>query len=144
MFPRVAKQLAEGMLPTRVLTQAAGIVLAASAGLSCLYFLFPGQMLGLIFGKNYEAASPLLGWMGVAMTGVALSSIWLNYYLAEAPRNFVILLGIAVVLEWTLLNLLPPSLPNAVLAFGITGWMLALSGLILYVPKMRSLSRQAP
>jgi len=36
------------------------------------------------------------------------------------------------VLEWLLLSLLPASLPNAVLAFGITGWILSLAGLLLY------------
>ena len=143
MFPRVARQLAEGILPTRILTQTAAIIFAASAGLSFLYFLFPDQILGIIFGKEVQAASPFLGWMGVAMTGVALSSIWLNYYLAEKPRNFVILLGIAVALEWVLLNLFQPSLQSAVLAFGITGWLLALSGLILYILNTRRLPQRA-
>ena len=143
MFPRVARQLAEGILPTRVLIQTAVIILVASGGLSLLYFLFPAQILGIIFGKGYQAVSPFLGWMGVAMTGVALSSIWLNYYLAEKPRDFVILLGIAVSLEWILLNLFPPSLQSAILAFGITGWLLALGGLILYVLNMRRLPHWA-
>jgi O-antigen/teichoic acid export membrane protein len=143
MFPRVAKLLAEGHLPNRVLIQTASIILAASSVLTVLYFLFSDQLIRLVFGKNYQAASPLLGWMGVAMIGVSLSSIWLNYYLAERPRNFVILLGVAVALEWTLLNRFPASLQSAVLAFGITGWLLALSGLILYLLKMRRLPRRA-
>jgi O-antigen/teichoic acid export membrane protein len=142
MFPRVAKLLAEGRLPTQVLIQTASIILAASGSLSFLYFLFSDQLIRLVFGKSYQAASPLLGWMGIAMIGVSLSSIWLNYYLAEKPRNFVILLGIAVALEWTLLNLLPSSIQSAVLAFGATGWLLALGGLILYVLKIRRLPRQ--
>jgi O-antigen/teichoic acid export membrane protein len=141
MFPRVARLLAEGHLPTRVLTQTAGIILAASGMLSFLYFLFSDQLIRLVFGRGYHAASPLLGWMGVAMIGVSLSSIWLNYYLAEKPRDFVLLLGIAVALEWTLLNLFPPSLQSAILAFGLTGWLLALSGLVLYVLKVRRLPR---
>jgi O-antigen/teichoic acid export membrane protein len=142
MFPRVAKLLAEGRLPTHILVQTASIILAASGALSLLYFPFNDQLIRLVFGKSYQAASPLLGWMGVAMIGVSLSSIWLNYYLAEKPRNFVILLGIAVALEWTLLNLLPPSLQSAVLAFGVTGWLLALAGLILYFSKMKRLPRR--
>ena len=77
------------------------------------------------------------------MIGISLSSIWLNYYLAEKPRNFVILLGMAIALEWTLLNVFPPSMQSAVLAFGITGWLLALSGLILYILSFGRLPRQA-
>jgi hypothetical protein len=75
--------------------------------------------------------------MGVAIMGVSLSSIWLNYYLADRPLNYVLLLCIAVALEWVLLTNLSPSLEHAVLAFGITGWFLTIGGLILYLLKFR-------
>jgi hypothetical protein len=65
----------------------------------------------------------------------------LNYYLAEKPRNFVILLGLAVAFEWTLLNFFPPSMQSAVLAFGVTGWLLSLAGLFLYIFKIGRLPR---
>lgn len=132
MFPRIAKTLAEGHQADRLLAQTAGIILAASGALTFLYFIFGDQLITIIFGHAYQVAASLLGWMGVAMTGVSLSSIWLNYYLAEKPRSFVILLGVAVLLEWLLLNLFPPSMKNAILAFGGTGWTLAVGGLALY------------
>ena len=141
MFPRIAKTLAEDRLPDRLLVQTAGIILVAGSALSFLYFIFGDQLIAIIFGKAYQAASPLLGWMGIAMIGVSLSSVWMNYYLAEKPRNFVILLGIAVVLEWLLLNLFPPSMQSAVLAFGTTGWLLTLGGLSLYLFKTGRLPR---
>jgi hypothetical protein len=75
--------------------------------------------------------------MGVAMTGVSLSSVWLNYYLAHKPLLYVILLGIAVALEWLLLTESPASMQNAVRAFGMTGWLLTLGGLVLYLVKYR-------
>jgi hypothetical protein len=40
-------------------------------------------------------------------------------------------------LEWLLLNLLSPSIGSAILAFGATGWLLTLSGLSLYLFKVR-------
>jgi O-antigen/teichoic acid export membrane protein len=132
MFPRIAKTLAEGRLPDGLLIKTAAIILVASSALSILYFIFDDSLISIILGSGYRAAAPLLGWMGIAMIGVSLSSIWLNYSLAQQPRNFVILLGIAVALEWLLLNLLPPSMQSAVLAFGITGWSLTLGGLCLY------------
>jgi O-antigen/teichoic acid export membrane protein len=142
MFPRVVRSLSEGKLPTRILTQTTAIILAVSGTLSLLYFVFSDQLIEIIFGKGYRAAAPLLGWMGIAMIGVSLSSVWLNYYLAERPRNFVILLGIAMALEWTLLNLLPLSMQSAVLAFGATGWLLSLAGLALYVFNIGRLPRR--
>ena len=144
MFPRVVRSLAEGRLPTRILVQTAAIILAVSGTLSIVYFVFNHQLIGIIFGSAYQAAAPLLGWMGMAMIGIALSSIWLNYYLAEKPRHFVILLAMAVAFEWMLLNLFPPSMPSAVLAFVATGWLLSLAGLVLYLLKMRRLLRRDP
>ena len=79
--------------------------------------------------------------MGLAMIGVSLSSIWLNYYLAVKPRNFVILLGIAIGLEWILLNVSPPSMQSAVIAFGVTGWLLSIAGLALYIRNIGRLPR---
>jgi O-antigen/teichoic acid export membrane protein len=141
MFPRVVRSLAGRKQPTRILAQTAAIILVVSGTLSILYFMFSNPLIRLIFGTDYQAAAPLLGWMGIAVVGVSLSSIWLNYYLAEKPRNFVILLGIAVAFEWMLLNLSTRSMQSAVLAFGITGWMLSLAGLLLYLFKMRRLPR---
>ena len=132
MFPRIAKTLAKGERPHRLLIQTAAIILAVSGALTILYFIFADQFIKIIFGTAYQSATPLLGWMGMAMIGVSLSSIWMNYYLAEKPRNFVILLSTAVALEWLLLNMLPTSMQNAVLAFGATGWLLSIAGLILY------------
>lgn len=133
MFPRIVQILAQGRNPNHLLGRTALLILAAGGALTILYFLLANPLLSILFGNQYQAAASLLGPMGIAMTGVSLSSIWLNYYLAERPRNFVILLIAAVALEWILLYSLPASLSNATLAFGLTGWSLTFEGLILYV-----------
>jgi len=138
MYPRIAKSLAEGRSPDRLLAQTAAVILAAGGALTLLYFTLGDQLITLVFGRGYRAAAPLLGWMGLAMVGVSLAAIWLSYYLAEKPRGFVLLLAAAVGLEWLLLNLLPASLAGATLAFGVTGWLLALGGLLLYLFKSRA------
>jgi O-antigen/teichoic acid export membrane protein len=145
MFPQVATTLAQNRLPDRLLLRTAGIVGLASGVLTFFYFVFRDQIILKIFGPAYLPASQLLGWMGVAMTGVSLSSIWLNYYLADQPRSYILLLAAAVVIEWLLLTQLAPSMNNAVLAFGLTGWFLTISGTVLYLGKTRPdllLSRQ--
>jgi hypothetical protein len=40
------------------------------------------------------------------------------------------------------LNLFPLSMQSAVLAFGATGWLLSLAGLVLYIFKTRRLLRR--
>jgi len=141
MFPRVVRSLAVGKLPTRILVQTAAIILTVSGTLSILYFIFNDQLIDMVFGAEYQAAAPLLGWMGLSMIGVSLSSIWLNYFLADRPRNFVILLGIAIGLEWMLLNRSPVSMQSAVIAFGATGWLLSTAGLLLYFLNIGRLPR---
>jgi O-antigen/teichoic acid export membrane protein len=113
-----------------------------SGALSILYFIFDDQLITLIFGSDYQVVVPLLGWMGVATIGISLSSIWLNYFLAEKPRSFVSLLGIAVVLEWIFLTVSSPSMQSAVVAFGVTGWLLSFAGLAVYLFNFRRLPRQ--
>lgn len=142
MFPRVVRSLAEGKMPTRILARTTAVILAVSGTLSLLYFIFDRQLITVIFGSDYQAASPLLGWMGIATIGVSLSSIWLNYYLAERPRDFVLLLIMSVLFEWILLNLLPLSMQSAVLAFGATGWLLSIAGLVLYILNLGRLPRR--
>jgi O-antigen/teichoic acid export membrane protein len=137
MFPRIAAALVQRRLPDGLLAMTAGIILAASGALTLLYFSFGDQLILNIFGAAYLPASPLLGWMGLGMVGMSLSSVWLNYYLAERPAMYVLFLSAAVGLEWILLTLLAPSMANATLAFGITGWSLTFAGLILYLAKFR-------
>jgi O-antigen/teichoic acid export membrane protein len=144
MFPRIAAVLTQGRLPDRLLLGTAGIILAASGALTLIYFFFGEQLIRIIFGAAYHPAAALLGWMGFGMIGVSLSSIWLNYYLAEKPALFVIFLCAAVALEWILLTMLPTSMPNAVLAFGATGWLLAFGGLLLYLFRSRPHLMTAP
>jgi len=143
MFPRVAKLLAEGKLPDEQLIRTALIILAAGGGITLLFFIFGTQLISIIFDHAYLSAAPLLGWMGLSMIGVSLSSIWLNFYLAYKPRSFVILLGIAVIIEWLLLTQSTVSMQNAVISFGVTGWSLFIGGLLLYVTQHRNALRHA-
>jgi O-antigen/teichoic acid export membrane protein len=137
MFPRIAATLAQGLLPDRLLMGTAGIILGASGVLTLIYFVFGKQLILYIFGSAYLPASSLLGWMGFAMMGISLSSIWLNYYLAEKPVIFVIFLCMAVALEWVLLTVSSASMQNAIRSLSYTGWLLTIAGLLLYLFKSR-------
>jgi O-antigen/teichoic acid export membrane protein len=137
MFPRIAATLAQGRLPDRLLLGTASIIVGTSGALSLIYYFFGDQLILSIFGAAYHPAAALLGWMGLAMMGISLSSIWLNYYLAEKPVVYVIFLCAAVAFEWGLLTQSSASMQNAVRAFGITGWLLTFAGLLLYLFKSR-------
>jgi O-antigen/teichoic acid export membrane protein len=137
MFPRIAACLAAGRLPDRLLANTAGVIFAACGALTAVFFLAAPVILTHVFSPVYSNAAPLLGWMALGMTGMAASSIWLNYYLAEKPAAYISFLFIGVALETVLLISLPAGLGSGVLAFGVTGWSLALAGLGLYLVKSR-------
>ncbi|MDK1029981.1 MAG: hypothetical protein QGD96_11730 [Anaerolineae bacterium] len=138
MFPRIVKHLAAGQLPDRTLIKTAGFIFAAGGAMTFLFFVFDEELILLIFGGAYLVASPLLGWMGFGMIGFSLSAIWLNFYLAHKPRNFVILLVMALGLEWLLLTHSQPSMANALIVFALTSWLLSFAGLLLYLFKNRN------
>jgi hypothetical protein len=117
--------------------QTGTIILLVSSAITLFYFIFGETLIVFVFGESYRVAASLLGWMGLSTIGVSLSSVWLNFYLAQQPRGFVVMLGVAVALEWFLLNLLRPSMQNAVIALGVTGWLLTLGGFLLYIFRAR-------
>ena len=133
LYPRVVAWVKAGRVPDRLLWQVGGLVLASGLGITAVYFLFDGFIIQLVFGEAYAAAIPILGWMGLAMVGFGMSSMWLNLYLATRPWPFVVGLAVLVGVQVVLLNLFHETLRQVTAVFAVTGWVLAIGGLGLYV-----------
>ncbi len=133
MYPRVVARVAQRRSPDRLLWQTAAVVSAFTLLLTALYFAFGPAIVRLVFGGGYAAAGPLLGWMGLAMLGYGLGSIWMNLYLATRPLPFVLLLAVTAVLQPLLLALRHDTLLQVTAAFALGGWALALGGILLYL-----------
>ena len=81
---------------------------------------------------KYASAAPLLGWMGLAMLGYNLASLWMSLALATRPWPYVILMAVMAALQIALLPLASGALVQPIAVFGLTGWVLALGGMALY------------
>jgi hypothetical protein len=77
------------------------------------------------------------------MVGYGIAVVWLNLFLATRPGWFVALLAVTVIAQNVLLATFHQSLEQVVLIFGLSGWLLAASGTLLYLAWLRpNLKRQ--
>ncbi|MFN2136564.1 MAG: lipopolysaccharide biosynthesis protein [Candidatus Promineifilaceae bacterium] len=137
LYPRIVTQVTRHRSPDRLLLKAAAVIIGVTGCLTVIYFLFGPWLVNLLFGKQYAAAAPLLGWMGLAMIAYAVASIWLNLYLATRPWPFVAMLTAVTGVQILMLSRFHETLQQLVTVFLITGWTVAVAGLILYVAWMR-------
>ncbi len=132
LLPRAAAEVAQGRLPDRVLGWALGGVALSIALLTMVYFAAGPELVRLAFGEGYPDAGLLPGWMGVAVLGYGIASVWLNLFLATEPGWFVLVLWGAVGLMGVLLPLRGDSPLGATSALIFSGWVPALGGGALY------------
>lgn len=137
LYPRIVRRVSQGFLPDMQLIKASIVIVFVSLILTVVYFLFGDQLVQFVFGVSYPNSGSLLGWMAVAMIGYGLVSIWLNLYLATRPWPFVVVLSAASALQWILLARGNSSLIEVTADFVLTGWLLAIFGLLLYIMWLR-------
>jgi membrane-associated HD superfamily phosphohydrolase len=69
-----------------------------------LYFLFPGLIIDLLFGKSYLSVVPYIGFMGVIFTLYSLINLLVSYAISCYKTNVVYILVFGTVLEILLLS----------------------------------------
>lgn len=82
MFVLVSERFERGKNYRLLLLQSFGLVLVVSLTITAIYFLFPGLMVGILYGRSYLAASSFLGWFAVFITFYSLSSLLVNFFLS--------------------------------------------------------------
>ena len=137
VYPRVAALAARGALPDGILIKAFLAIALPSLAISALYFALPEPIIELSFGPAYLSAAPLLGWLGLAMTGYAVAALWMNVFLATRPAPFAGLLLITAAIQSALYAWQGNTLAQIMGLFAASGWFLAIAGLILYVAWLR-------
>lgn len=132
MYPRAAALVAQNQSPNRLLWLTAFAITGPTLLFTLLYFLWGDTLVALSFGGKYASAAALLGWMGVAMLGHGLATMWLNFFLATRPRTFIGVLVVAAALQTILLWQWGHSLLAVTAIFGLIGLVLAFLGGVIY------------
>jgi len=89
MFPEVAEK-EKNEDKKKVFKKALFLTLLASIGIAIIYLLIPQIFISLLYGKEFLGAVPILKWMGLAMIGIAILQLSLNYWLASRPNRLVL------------------------------------------------------
>lgn len=131
LFPKATQRHALGLdaRPMLLLTLAA--TLLPGLGLTAVYFLFPDQIVDLVFRGQYAAPGALLGWVGLATTLFAGVNIWLNYALSLGKRPFVFLLALIAIGQIAAIVLLAHTLTILAIVLVTAGLLANLAGAAL-------------
>jgi O-antigen/teichoic acid export membrane protein len=99
LFPVFSERRERKLDGRRALGAALALILLCSAGLSALYFAFPGLVIRPLFGARYAAAAPYLGWIALAFGAYALANLAGTFLLAQQSRVGAVTLGVATVAQ---------------------------------------------
>jgi O-antigen/teichoic acid export membrane protein len=109
----------------RILGLSLAIILAASVAAFGLFSLAPGLIITALFGARYLAVAPYLGLFAAAMGCIALSTAFINYFVAARNTSFLYFLAAGIAAEVALISLNHGSLG------AVTGMLAASSALLL-------------
>jgi O-antigen/teichoic acid export membrane protein len=99
LFPKTTQRHAAGRDARPVLLLALAATLLPGLLLTVAYFLWPMQVVQLVFGPAYPSPGVVLGLAGLATTLYAAVNIWLNYALSLERHSYVVVLvGIVLAL----------------------------------------------
>lgn len=88
MFPVVSGKKAAGEDYRAIFFGALSLVCLGAIGLGAIYFLFPTQVVRVLFGQTYFDAIPLLPYFAVFMGVYSVLNLFSNFFLAV--KNFFI------------------------------------------------------
>ncbi len=133
MFPLVSKRYSHG-LPYHKIFYLSVLTVGALASLAVLfYFFFPEIAINILYGAGFLAGAPLLWWFGIFMGLLALSMLFIQFYLSIGKTKIVSLFAAAAIIQVTLIWFIHPNLLT-VIQISIVTTALLLIGLLVYFP----------
>ena len=135
MFPMVSGQHALNQSSRHVLVKSLAITVSLSGAGAALFLLFPGWIMGILYGTRYAAACEVLKYYGIAMLPMALLMVLMNYLIARKQTLFSYLMIIGALLEILAIYFYHQSLLQVVVIMLIIGTLLCIASIALqYIP----------
>ena len=82
MFPEVAEKERKDE-SKKIFRSALYLALGTSIFMAFLFYLVPNLFIILLYGKEFLKAGEILRWMGIAMIGISILHLYINYRLAR-------------------------------------------------------------
>jgi O-antigen/teichoic acid export membrane protein len=112
----------------KVLYKSFLIVFLISMSITAFYFLFPNFIVNILYGKEYLAISPLLGYFGIFMLLFSLVNVLVFYDLSVGKLKFIPVLFFATLIEMLLIILYHNTISQIIFSL-----VILMSGLLLYM-----------
>lgn len=141
LFPKATQRRASGRDPRPVLLLALAATLLPGLLLTVLYWLWPGEIVTLVFGPAYANPGPLLGMVGLATTLYAAVNIWLNYALSLEQRAYIMALVAIVTAQIVAMLVVHQRLEGIAIVMITAGLLGNLAGALMMLmgrPEMES------
>lgn len=101
MFPLISKRFANGEKYGKILLASVGLTLAISLIVVFLYWMFPNQAVGILYGGEFLPAAESLVWFGLFMAVFSLASLFANFYLSKEETKVSVFVALAALLQIT-------------------------------------------
>jgi O-antigen/teichoic acid export membrane protein len=99
LFPKAIERYTQGRTVWPILSLSFGIILLPGLLMTTLFFLFPSEIVHLVFRNDFGDPGAVLGFIGLATTLFGGINLWLNYTLATQRTRYVYLMGIALLVQ---------------------------------------------
>ncbi|KMP12515.1 hypothetical protein UR09_00090 [Candidatus Nitromaritima sp. SCGC AAA799-A02] len=109
LFPSAAKIHAMGKKDDYILWTSLGLTMVLAGSVALLFYFWPEQFIGLLFGEKFTEAAPLLQIISIAMALLATSNVIFSYCLARSEFSYIWFLGAGVLLILLLIILFHDS-----------------------------------
>lgn len=136
MFPLISERHDKKAHTSRLLEQSFLTVFFISLGVLFLYFLFPEQIINVLYGKDYIAVSGLLIYPALSMAILSLTNIFVlfNLCINKPKRNYLTVFF--VLLQIILLSLFHSSLLQFSIMLLISNMLLLMGIVAVNISKM--------
>ncbi len=139
LLPTVVQMRKEGKNSVPVLMKYVGYITILTILIVSFTFLFPNLAVHILFGEQYLAIAPLLGWYALATSFFALSNIFAYYYLSLDHYKPIVIAAIFGFLQIVLIVFFHDSLFEVVIGQVIAMGMLLLAQLSYFALSQRNL-----
>jgi hypothetical protein len=131
-----------GASPDRFLALALAIVGASGIACLLLFRFFDTEIVSLLFGDRYLAATPFLFTFGIAMFLGSLSAVFISHFLARLDRFFVIPFALITAGFIGSVFFLPRTIDSIIRAELVSNVVLLLAFVAIFVARKVKESRQ--
>ena len=130
LLPKATEQHSRGQSSASLVWKSLLATGLLCGGFVAAFFLFPAQLVRVLFGEPYIVHASLLGQYGLAMTLYSLVNVWMYYYLAVQEKRYGYVLLAGAVSQVILLMTLPLNMAAVIELMIAIGACLSLIGVL--------------